>query len=444
MSIPPERGHNRVCIIGGGFTGLAAATDLVQAGCSVTLFEARDSLGGLASGFTELGWQSSAEYIYHHWFESDFTVRDYAHIWGLANGIEYIPVRTVFETRSGKFVPLDSASALLSFPDIPLSARLRTGLALAYLRMTGNWPALEKTTAAEWCTKHMGREAFEVIWQPMLEHKFGKHYADQANMAFLWARLHIRSAYLGTCTGGIRTLVDKAREWLESRGVEVRLNSRIDSVSPGKDGQLIVQSESTVTPCDAVIAAVDPPAFLRMAGSLDEDYSEILRQSSFLGCQVILLRLSRPFGSDGVYWYNLQPREGSFAVIVDHAQFVPRLLYNGESLVYVARYLPPDAPEWNLSDSEITRQALECLARVSPGVGESDVIAAYVQRVSYAQPVRLVKASGDIPPLAVEGCPGLFHASMAHIYPWDRGVNYALVWGSQAAAVCIEYLIERS
>ena len=47
---------SKIAIIGAGFGGLAAAWDLRRAGHEVTIYEAADYVGGLASGFKEPGW----------------------------------------------------------------------------------------------------------------------------------------------------------------------------------------------------------------------------------------------------------------------------------------------------------------------------------------------------------------------------------------------------
>ena len=61
----------KIAVIGAGIGGLAAAYDLTKAGHQVTVFEAAEKSGGLASGFKEPGWEWSVEKYYHHWFTSD-------------------------------------------------------------------------------------------------------------------------------------------------------------------------------------------------------------------------------------------------------------------------------------------------------------------------------------------------------------------------------------
>jgi hypothetical protein len=52
-----------------------------------------------------------------------------------------------------------------------------------------------------------GAAAYEQIWQPLLEGKFGEAYAE-INMAWFWARIHKRSPRLGTFEGGFQAFFD--------------------------------------------------------------------------------------------------------------------------------------------------------------------------------------------------------------------------------------------
>ena len=56
----------KIAVIGAGIGGMAAAHDFLKAGHEVTLFEAADTVGGLAAGFKEPHWNWSVERFYHH------------------------------------------------------------------------------------------------------------------------------------------------------------------------------------------------------------------------------------------------------------------------------------------------------------------------------------------------------------------------------------------
>jgi hypothetical protein len=52
---------------------------------------------------------------------------------------------------------------------------------------------------------------------------------------------------------------------------------------------------------------------------------------------------------------------------------------------------------------------------------------------TYAQPVPEVHHSARVPAANKPILPNLYWASMHHIYPWDRGTNYAVALGQNVA-----------
>jgi hypothetical protein len=53
-------------------------------------------------------------------------------------------------------------------------------------------------------------------------------------------------------------------------------------------------------------------------------------------------------------------------------------------------------------------------------------------KTDYAQPIPLVNHSQNIPAIRTP-IDGLYFASMSQVYPWDRGTNFAVQIGRQAA-----------
>src|ERR1700730_230805 len=92
-------------IVGGGFTGLAAALALTLKEHKVIVCEKDLSLGGLAGGF-EVGDQR-LEKFYHHWFVSDVHVTKLAKIIGKDDSIVTRPTRTGMY-YAGQFYRLSS------------------------------------------------------------------------------------------------------------------------------------------------------------------------------------------------------------------------------------------------------------------------------------------------------------------------------------------------
>jgi hypothetical protein len=206
---------------------MAAAWDLRRAGHEVTIFEAADYVGGLASGFKEPHWEWSVEKFYHHWFASDKEMLKLIDELGLRDGVIFPRPYTVIY-HEGKFYPFDSM-----FSNIPLYILrfyplqlFRIGLVGLYLRLTNNWRSLEKDTADQWMLKYAGETIYNKMWKPLLVSKFSEKYYKVVNMAWLWARLKARTTRLGTFEGGFQRFADLFAERLRGMGVGIRLGQR--------------------------------------------------------------------------------------------------------------------------------------------------------------------------------------------------------------------------
>jgi protoporphyrinogen oxidase len=92
-----------------------------------------------------------------------------------------------------------------------------------------------------------------------------------------------------------------------------------------------------------------------------------------------------------------------------------------------------DDPIWSYSDERYFEFALEHLKRMFPGFDRAWVLDYRVWRAQYAQPVTERDYSRYVPGRETPYPNGLV-STMAHIYPEDRGTNYAIREGRAVAA----------
>ena len=107
----------RIGIIGGGIAGCTAAFSLAGAGHTVTLFERRDHLGGLADTFEIAG--MTVERYYHFIMASDKSLLTLLEELGLRNDLNWNETRTNFFTKN-RFYDFTSPFDLLKFSAVPL------------------------------------------------------------------------------------------------------------------------------------------------------------------------------------------------------------------------------------------------------------------------------------------------------------------------------------
>lgn len=425
----------KVGIIGAGFTGLAAASDLINAGHQVSLYEAADHAGGLAAGFKLSAWDWSLEHFYHHWFASDHAIRDWLQELSLDSNLIFSSPKTAVYS-GGRFYPLDSASALLKFPKLSWAEKARFASATAYLKTVAAWPSLEAFTAHDWLIRAYGQRLYGLIWQPLLQGKFGP-YSRQVTMAWMWARLKYRTPALGTYRGGFQALIQALCQSLVQRGVDLKLKTPISGIKPLASGFLLSSLSGDFT-ADAVLITTPPKLTAKLAPCLPPAYLSPLISQPSLAAQVVIFSLKHPLSPEGYYWYNLPKQAGfPFLALVEHTRFVSPKFFGGEHLIYCGDYLTPDHPHFSLPEADLVKLYRSSLTRINPAFKPSWVSRHWLFRAAYAQPVPGVNHSRRLPSVNTP-VKGLYLACMAQVYPHDRGTNYAVKLGRRAAALILK------
>lgn len=449
----------KVAIVGGGAGGLAAAYDLVQAGCQVTVFEASDHVGGLASGFKIPRWDWTVERYYHHWFASD------KYILGLIDELGWgervlFPWPSTGAYHQGKFYPLDGPLSLifprlswldnlpgagmlsrgllaLRFPGMTWRDKIRYGTASIYLLLSPSWKRFESVTAAEWLRRWMGRHGYQVLWEPLLVGKFGPHYQD-VNMAWFWARVKARTPRLGTFEGGFQAFMDDLANHLQGMGVDLCLRSPVGRIRPAPKGGVDLLVGDEQQHFDHCLVTTSPALLAKLAPDLPDDYLDRLLEMKSLGAVIVVLALRHRLSTGGIYWHNLPKSAGfPFLALVEHTNFLSPSFFGGDHIVYCGDYLEPDHEYFSLDKDELVGRFLEALPRFNPEFQQDWVRESWVFKTPYAQPVPPLNHSRNIPDIKTP-VPGLWLASMSQVYPWDRGTNFAVEIGRRAARQILE------
>jgi protoporphyrinogen oxidase len=420
-----------ICIIGAGFGGMAAAYDLRRSGHEVTILEAADFVGGLASGFKEPYWDWSVEKFYHHWFQSDRHMLGLIRELGWEDQVRFPRPYTVL-LHNGKWYPFDSIGRALLFPGLGFGIdKIRFGFVGLFLRLTNNWKALESHTANEWMTRWAGPRVYEKMWRPLLVGKFGPYYKD-VNMAWMWARLKARSTRLGTFEGGFQAFADKFAGRLQEMGVQFRLGTRVESIRRDAARGLAVQAKTTES-YDRVLVTTSPALLGKLCPELSADYLRGLLDLRSMGAVVMVLALRHQLSEQGYYWFNLPKNAGyPFLALVEHTNFIPPEKFGGDHVVYAGDYLEQGHEYFSLSDEQLLERFTPAFRKFNPGFTREWIKKFWVFRTNYAQPVPLIGHSRNIPSIQTP-LPGLYFASMSQVYPWDRGTNFAVDIGRRAA-----------
>jgi protoporphyrinogen oxidase len=430
-------GPERWAVVGGGILGMTLAHRLAQGGRAVTLFDAADRLGGLASAWSLDGvvWDRH----YHVTLLSDRHLRALWAELGLEKELRWTETRTGFYS-GGRLHSMSNSLEFLRFPPLRLVDKLRLAATILHASRVKDPRPLEGVLVSDWLRRWSGERTCEAIWLPLLEAKLGEHYR-RASAAFLWAtiarmyaarRTGLKKEMFGYVPGGYGRILDRFAEVLAGEGVAVRTGHAAERIAPAPGGGIRVEFRNGGQETfDQVVATVPAPVAARVCQGLGEDEAARLRGIQYLGIVCASLLLKKPLA--GFYVTNITDPGIPFTAVVEMSTLVDRSQFGGNTLVYLPKYVDPEDPVFALSDGEIEETFLAALARMIPAFDRGDLLAFRVSRVRNVFALPTLHYSQKLPPMTTS-VPGLHLVNAGHIVNGTLNVDETIQLANRAAA----------
>ncbi len=413
----------RYGVIGAGALGLTVALRLSEGGHEVTVLERDPVPGGLAGSF-EVAPGIWLEKFYHHLFQTDRIAVALINELGLGDSLRWHkPTTTVF--LDGRTYPLDTPPAVLRFSPLSMPSRLRLAAGLAYLRVLPSANSLERRTAGRWMRRVMGGPAYETVWEPLLRGKFGAA-ADEVSMAWLWARIHCRTASLGYLHGGFHQLYVALSRRVTERGGTIEHGAAASSIQ--RRGNVVAvryqrDGAETTAEFDRVVSTLPTGLTVRLTPEMPADYAARHPAPRALGAHCLILSLDRQLTD--AYWIGVNEPEMPFLAAVEHTNLVDPSEYGGRHLVYLGNYRAHDDPIFTLSTDEVVASFETGLRQLNPAFDRSWIRESWSFAAPFAQPIVTPTFAKTIPGFDTP-VEGLYVANMFQVYPYDRGQNYSI------------------
>ena len=271
----------------------------------------------------------------------------------------------------------------------------------------------------------MGRAAYETVWAPLLRGKFGDA-AEEISMAWLWARIHCRTASLGYIHGGFHQLYLALSRRVIELGGTIAYGAAAQSIRRRGDGVDVVTAQGAderVFEFDRVVSTLPTGLTVRLTPEMPSAYADAHPAPRALGAHCLILSLDRPLTD--VYWIGVNEPDMPFLAVVEHTNMVDPAEYGGRHLVYLGNYRSHDDAILRQSTDEVLASFEPGLRRLNPAYDPSWVQQAWSFAAPFAQPIVTPAFARTIPGFDTP-VRGLYVANMFQVYPYDRGQNYSI------------------
>ena len=413
-------------IVGGGMLGMTLAHRLVSSDNEVSLIEAGKNVGGLASAWKldEIVWDK----FYHVILLSDTHLLKILKEIGLEKELNWVETKTGFYT-DGKLYSMSNSLEFLKFPPLNLIDKIRLGFTIFYASKIKSWEKLEQISVENWLKKLSGKNTFQKIWLPLLRAKLGENY-KKTSAAFIWATIQrmyaarrsgLKKEMFGYVSGGYARILEKFKDTLIDESVKIKTEHAVKKIESIENGKVLIQyvnNEEEIF--DNVIVTASSPIAKKICPQLSSDEKNKMDSIQYLGVICASIILKKPISN--YYVTNITELDIPFTGIIEMSALVDKQHFNGNSLIYLPKYISPEDEWFNYSDTDIEEIFLKKLLKMYPQISVNDILSFKVSRAKYVFALSTINYSQNLSPIDTS-IKGIYIVNSSHIVNGTLNVN---------------------
>lgn len=422
---------------------MTLALRLREAGFSLTLIEAAKNTGGLASS-CKIGtyrWDR----FYHVMLLSDSNLMDLLDQLKLTDQIHWGKTKTGFFT-GGHLYSMSNTLEFLTFPPLKLLDKIRLGWTIFYASRLRSWERLETILVTDWLKRISGERTFNEIWLPLLKSKLGENYKI-VSASFIWAaisrmygarRSGQKKEQLGYVDGGYATVLDRFKALLDTKGIETLCRTNVTNIQNNNEGVRVATGTRRSLEFDELILTIPCPQIPGICPHLSLSEQKRFRNITYQGVLCAALILKKPLA--GYYVTNLTDEWVPFTGVIEMTALVNKDYFDGNSLVYLPRYLIEGDPFWQKNEGEIENEFLSALESMYPAFRRDDVLCFKISRAGQVHPITTLQYSTQLLPPTKTSLDHIFVVNSAQIPNGTMNLNEIVGLANRQAKQITELL----
>ncbi len=421
-----QNSKRRWAVIGGGMLGMTLAHRLAGDDNEVFLYEAGKDVGGLASAWKldEIIWDK----FYHVILLSDSHLIKILKEIGLENELNWVETKTGFYTN-GKLYSMSNSLEFLKFPPLNLIDKFRLGFTIFYASKVKDWQRLEQIPVEKWLRKLSGKNTFEKIWLPLLRAKLGESY-KKTSAAFIWATIQrmyaarrsgLKKEMFGYVSGGYAKILEIFKQVLIDESVKIKTDHPVKLIESLKNGKVkIIFQNGEEEIFDEVVITAASPIAKKLCPQLSDEEKNKIDSVQYLGVICASVVLKKPISN--FYVTNITDANVPFTGIIEMSALVDKKNFNGNSLIYLPKYLTPDDEWFEYSDTDIEQIFLDRILEMYPSIRVNDILSFKIARAKYVFALSTINYSKNLPPVHTS-IKGVHIINSSHIVNGTLNVN---------------------
>jgi protoporphyrinogen oxidase len=359
----------RVAVIGAGPAGITAAYELAKHYDDVEVFEASESVGGMAKSIKL--WDYIVDIGPHRFFSSDTRVNN---AWLEVVGRDYEMVdrlTRIYYQKKFFYYPLKPLNALGN-----LGIFKAAGCFISYAKEKLS-PTKENGSFENWVVSRFGRKLYEIFFKTYTEKLWGiscqeldEDFAAQRIKKFtLWEA--VKNALFGN-SGKHKTLVDqfaypiegtglvyeRMAKFVEAKGGKVHLKTPVQRVLTKNNVAYALElADGTVKEYDHIISSMPMTLLLQRLPEVPKDILEMSKQLRFRNTIIVYLLVEGKdlFPDNWLYVHSSDLQMGR---ITNFRNWVPQLYEGKTGTVVALEYWCYDEDEfWRWDDQKLIELA---------------------------------------------------------------------------------------
>lgn len=405
---------------------MTLALRLADQGFDVTIVEATERVGGLVSPI-KIG-NYTWDRFYHVILKSDSNLLDLLERLNLVDRINWKQTRTGF-FNNGHLYSMSNIMEFLTFPPLTLLDKIRLGLTIFYASKIRSWKRLEGILVTNWLKHFSGERTFNKIWLPLLKSKLGEYYKI-TSASFIWAaisrmylarRTGLKQEMFGYVDGGYSTILGRFQSALHDVGVRILCERPVTKIMDSKTHAKVETGLGEPGEFNDVISTIPCNHLAEICPQLSHEEKRRLGGVIYEGVICACLILKKPLAE--YYITNITDGWLPFTAVIEMTAVVDEENFEGNSLVYLPRYLTQEDLFWKKSDDEIQDEFLKALEVMYPSFSRSDVVAFRIIRADEVLPITTLHYSSELLPPTRTSLDHVFVVNSAQIANGTMNVN---------------------